>query len=739
MSNRVLNCTTCNDNSSITFVADDTLLPLYGGISSFSIIGLNSVGSLDESFIYGSGFNAVVNTIQIQSDGKILVGGNFTEYDNTGANRIIRLNSDGSIDNTFVIGSGFSDEVVTIAIQSDGKILVGGGFLSYNGTGANGIIRLNTDGSIDGTFVDGSGFNGTVLTISIQSDGKILVGGVFTDYDGTGAKNIIRLNSNGSIDNTFVYGTGFNALVRIITIQPDGKILVGGYFSDYNGTPLNNIIRLNSNGSIDNTFVYGSGFNDVIYTISIQLDDKILVGGSFTSYNGTVSNYIIRLNSDGSIDDTFVYGTGFNVLVRIIQIQSNGKILVGGSFTNYNGTFSNYIIRLNSDGSIDNTFVIGNGFNAVVNTIQIQSDGTLLVGGGFATYKATYISKIIRLNTNGLYDSSLFYNVGFDGEVYIIDYQSDGKILVGGSFISYNGTFSNYIIRLNSDGSVDDTFVIGNGFDGPVNTIQIQSDGKILVGGNFTGYDGITLKSIIRLNSDGSIDDTFVIGDGFDGVVNTIVLQSDEKILVGGDFSNYDSITSKKIIRLNSNGSIDNTFVGAFGDSVYTIQIQSDGKILVGGNFTEYNGTGSNYIIRLNSDGSVDGTFIYGSGFDSNVNTITIQSDGKILIGGNFNSYPLNEGVFQLREGNCVLINSYGAVSKNQSERLITFGPFSSCIECTTPDDSAGIESIICVSCDDPESVTPTSVPHAIYINAQGRAIAQINTVEMGGFNGLNN
>jgi uncharacterized delta-60 repeat protein len=435
MSNRGLNCTTCNDNSSITFVADDTLLPLYGGISSFSIIGLNSVGSLDESFIYGSGFNAIVNTIQIQSDGKILVGGNFTEYDNTGANRIIRLNSDGSIDETFVYGSGFNDEVVTIAIQSDGKILVGGAFAQYDGTLSNYIIRLNSDGSVDNTFSVGTGFNSTVLTISIQSDGKILVGGVFTSYKGTGAKNIIRLNSNGSIDNTFVYGTGFNVLVRIIQIQSDGKILVGGDFQDYDGIP---------------------------------------------AYK---------------------------------------------------------IIRLNPDGSIDNTFINGSGFNSIVNTIQIQSDG----------------------------------------------------------------------------------------------------------------------------------------------------------------------------------------------------------KILVGGNFTEYNGTVTNYIIRLNSDGSIDNTFNVGAGFNAAVLTISIQSDGKILIGGNFNSYPLNEGVFQLREGNCVLINSYGVVSRNQSERLITFGPFSSCIECTTPDDSAGIESIICVSCDDPESVTPTSVPHAIYINAQGRAIAQINTVEMGGFNGLNN
>jgi uncharacterized delta-60 repeat protein len=801
------------------------------------------VGSLDESFIYGSGFNAIVNTIQIQSDGKILVGGEFTEYDGIPSNYIIRLNSDGSIDNTFDIGDGFDGTVRTISIQSDGKILVGGGFATYNGTPSNYIIRLNSDGSIDNTFDIGEGFDNTVNTIQIQSDGKILIGGVFSSYDGIPANRIIRLNSDGSIDDTFVIGEGFDNWVYTIQIQIDGKILVGGIFTSYDNTNAFYIVRLNSDGSIDDTFVIGGGFNGGVRTIEIQSDSKILVGGDFTEYDGTPSNYFIRLNSDGSIDNTFVIGTGFDNWVYTIQIQIDGKILVGGNFSSYDGILSKFIIRLNSDGSIDNTFVVGTGFNNTVLTMLIKDNGTLLIGGGFSSYKQTTINKIIRLNTSGLYDGSLFYNVGFDNEVFTIALQSDGKILVGGGFTSYDGTFSNNIIRLNSDGSIDNTFVIGGGFNGQVNTIQIQSDGKILigggfseydtapssgiirlnsdgsvdntfvvgdgfnnvvytieiqsdgkilVGGNFLNYDGTSSNNIIRLNSDGSIDNTFVIGGGFDGAVNTIVLQSDEKILVGGDFSNYDSITSKKIIRLNSDGSIDNTFVigsgfsdsvrtiavqsngkiliggsftdydsipanyiirlnsdgsvdntfvnnAGFSNQVFTIQIQSDGKILVGGSFGTYDETPSNYFIRLNSDGSIDDTFVIGNGFNDSVYTIQIQSDGKILVGGNFSSYPLNNGVFQLSDGSCVLLESYGVVSRNQPERLITFGPFLSCIECSTPDDSAGVESIICISCDDVYSVTATTVPHAIYLNNQGRAIFQINTVAIGGFNGLNN
>jgi len=841
MSNRILNCTTCNDNSPITFVADDSLIPLYGGIPASFIIGLNSVGLIDESFIYGAGFDNIVYTIQIQSDEKILVGGPFSSYDGIPANKIIRLNSDGSIDNTFVIGVGFNDTVRTIAIQSDGKILVGGGFSSYDGVSSNYIIRLNSDGSIDDTFVIGDGFDNIVYTIQIQSDGKILVGGNFGNYDGTSANRIIRLNSDGSVDNTFIVGDGFDNIVNTIQIQSDEKILIGGIFTSYDNTNAFNIVRLNSLGSIDNTFVVGNGFNGQVNTIQIQSDGKILVGGQFTTYDGVSSNYIIRLNSDGSIDNTFDIGTGFDNWVYTIQIQIDGKILVGGNFSSYDGIPSNFIIRLNSDGSVDNTFSVGTGFNSTVLTMLIKDNGTLLIGGGFYLYKPTTINRIIRLNTNGVYDSSLFYNIGFNELVRTIDIQLDGKILVGGDFQNYDGTVSNYIIRLNSDGSIDDTFIIGdafdglvrtidiqldgkilvggdfqnydgtasygiirlnsdgsidntfvvgNGFNGQVYTIQIQTNGKILVGGKFNQYDGTSSNNIIRLNSDGSIDDTFVIGGGFDDNVYSIQVQSDEKIIVGGDFSNYDSITSKRIIRLNSDGSIDNTVGSGFDGNVLTIQIQSDGKILVGGNFTDYdgipanniirlnsdgsidntfvNGTGfssmvftiqiqsdgkilvggsfgtynetpSNYIIRLNSDGSIDDTFVIGGGFNDNVYTIQIQSDGKILAGGAFSSYPLNSGVFQLQEGNCVSLDSYGVVSRNQPERLITFGPFISCIECSTPDDSAGVESIICISCDDVYSVTATTVPHAIYLNNQGRAISQINTVGIGGFNGLNN
>jgi len=315
----------------------------------------------------------VFNTVQ-QIDNKIIAVGNFTSFSGVTTNRIVRLNSDLTRDNTFSIGTGFNGLVHSIQLQSDEKIIVGGTFTSYSGVTSNRIIRLNTDGSIDNTFNIGTGFGGTVYVTKIQSDGKIIVGGSFALYSGVTSNRIIRLNTDGSIDNTFSVGTGFGDVspwTYSFDVQSDGKIIVGGDFTSYSGVSLNRIVRLNTDGSIDNTFSIGTGFDNLVYVTKIQSDGKTLVGGNFTSYSGVTSNRIIRLNTDGSIDNTFNIGTGVDDSIYDIVIQSDGKIMLGGEFISYNGTTSNYIIRLNTNGSIDNTFSIGTGFNGTVREINL--------------------------------------------------------------------------------------------------------------------------------------------------------------------------------------------------------------------------------------------------------------------------------------------------------------------------------------------------------------------------------
>jgi len=319
-------------------------------------------------------------------------------------------------------------------------------------------------------------------------------------------------------------------------------------------------------------------------------------------------------------------------------------------------------------GTVDYSFPAGegygnDGFDGAVYHIAVDSDGRYVIGGGFVNYyyngSGYEYNRLIRLNTDGTIDESFdisynedCYGGGFDDTVYTLEIQPDGKILVGGAFTRFDrdgdcDTF-NRIIRLNSDGSRDTTFNVGDGFNDEVLDIHVQPDGKILVGGWFTQYNNVDAYRIIRLNSNGSIDSSFLIGDGdvaFSGpddcYVNVIELQSDGKILVGGYFTTYGFNTQNYITRLNSDGTLDTTFQtgNGFDAEVMTIALQSDGKIIVGGYFYLFdnNDLFSGHIVRLSSNGTLD--TLFGYGLDNQVHSLAIQSDGKILVGGYFNNY----------------------------------------------------------------------------------------------------
>jgi uncharacterized delta-60 repeat protein len=356
------------------------LFTLYNSISQFLISVLNPNGSINSSFnnyFSGSSGGGPLTIEQQKIDNKVIVGGNFTSYNSVPtAWGIMRINIDGSVDNSFNNAPNFGlinlsgvlvrGSVLALKTQLDGKVVVGGNFTRLNGTLTyNCIARLNSDGSIDGGFTIGSGFNNNIYQhgIQLQSDNKLIVTGAFSTYNGVSANCIIRLNTDGTKDTSFNYGTGFartglNPLAYASDFQSSGKIITVGIFERYNGTTSNNIVRINTNGSIDNTFAVGTGLSAVAGCVAIQSDDKILVGGNFTSYNGNASNRLVRLNSNGTYDNTFNVGTGFgtagDAYVDTIVIQSDGKIVVSGAFTTYNGTTVNRIIRLNTDGSIDN-------------------------------------------------------------------------------------------------------------------------------------------------------------------------------------------------------------------------------------------------------------------------------------------------------------------------------------------------------------------------------------------------
>ena len=356
-------------------------------------------GTIDPTFNpTGDGANDAVFSTSLQPDEKVLIAGSFTAYNGTATNHVARLNSDGQLDPSFNTGSGTNGEVWSTLVQPDGKILIAGDFTSYDGINRHRIARLNTDGSLDSSFDPGNGANNDVWTMALQPDGKVLVGGDFTVFNGLIQNRITRLNPDGSLDASFDTGSGSDGTVLSFALDSSGRILIGGNFSNVNGMAWNNIGRLGSTGNLDLSFDPGSGPSSTVFTIRMLPDEKIMIGGVFGSYNGTTRKHIARLEADGALDSSFDPGAGPNATVISMAVQMDGNLLIGGVFTNYAGIARGRVARVNPDGSLDSSFDPGTGAASSVRTIALRLDGKVIVAGLFTSFDGTGCGRIARVH-----------------------------------------------------------------------------------------------------------------------------------------------------------------------------------------------------------------------------------------------------------------------------------------------------------------------------------------------------
>lgn len=345
--------------------------------------------------------NQSVYAMAVQPDGKILLGGLFWTLGGQSRNYIGRLNTDGTLDAAFNPGADY--DVLTLCLQLDGKILVAGRFTTLTGQARSNIGRLTSNGALDVSFNPAA--NSAVYCMAEQGDGKIMIGGQFTTVGGSPRARIARLNSDGSLDITF--NPGADAQVFTLALQPDGRILVGGLFSTLGGQTRNRIGRLNSDGTLDTGF--DAGANEHVDALAIQADGKILVGGFFNTIGGHAQTNIARLHPDGTVDTTF--NPGANSAVGSLCLQTDGKILVGGFFTTLCGETRDLLGRLNADGTLDHTFNLTTNYGAGLNALTVQPDGKILIGGSFFSLGAQPRYNIGRVVNTALSTESL----AFDG------------------------------------------------------------------------------------------------------------------------------------------------------------------------------------------------------------------------------------------------------------------------------------------------------------------------------------
>jgi|GEM_PF-1505579 len=377
----------------------------------------------------------------------------------------------------FSTGIGFDtnagSEVRAVAALANGNVLVGGVFSTYRGLAAapDNLLRLLPDGRPDPAFnAGGSGFVGAVNAVAALPDGKVLVGGAFTSYNGTVLSQpyLLRLLADGSLDPTFnPGGLGLDAPVRALAAMPDGRVVLGGDFSRYNDRPMGRIARLLSNGALDPSFNDSAvGFESgIVYALVVRPDGRIMVGTSGQNrYNSAPAPIgLLRLTPDGGLDPLFSFSStpGFGTgTVRALALLPDGRIMVGGEFTTYHGitNIPANLIRVQTTGVTDFTFNINAaGFNGMVTALALQPDGNIVVGGHFTSYNgnAAAPDHLLRLTPTAVLDASFG---GPDGPVLAVALQGDGAVLAGGSFSSYaGGNAPANLVRVGAAGALNNT------------------------------------------------------------------------------------------------------------------------------------------------------------------------------------------------------------------------------------------------------------------------------------------
>lgn len=572
----------------------------YKGTTRQRIAKINTTdASLDAVFDTASGFSGSVNVILL-SGTDIYAGGFFGYYKGVFRPSIAKISAtDASLNTTFLPSTGFNSSVETLLLSGT-QLYVGGQFTSYQGSAYQRLIKLSSvDASPDLTFDTASGFSSTVRRILLNNN-DLYVGGDFTTYKGITRQRIAKVNAtSAALDIVFdsAIGASYNVFSLLLN---QNQLYVGGQFSSYQGyTAFNRWGKLDLDyGRIPNEFIYLNGFifNGVVECQVIS-GNFIYLAGSFTTVadkSGTLYNRerIVKIDLTTSLVDTsFDSASGFNNTVRDIII-SGSSLYVGGFFTTYKGIARQRIAKIDTiTGSLDTTFDTASGFSSGSVYQMAISSNDLYVGGEFSSYKGNSRRSVVKLNATDASLDLTFDNVtGFpSGDVRAL-ILSGNDLYLGGTFSSYKGTTRQNIVKINATtAALDTTFDSSTGFSNTISKMAISGSSLYAVG-FFTTYKGIASQYLAKISTvDASLDLTFDTTTGFDGSPKNVLVAGTDIYVAGGT---YKGVLRQGIAKLNATtAALDTTFDTSYGFNslVYSMLLVS-GNLYVIGAFTNYRG-----------------------------------------------------------------------------------------------------------------------------------------------------
>lgn len=658
-----------NQDNSIYVGGDFT--QFKGENTESKLIKLTPFGNIDYSFNANS-YNRRALVIKTLANGKILVGSAASSISLGGLDM---FNPDGTIDEEFNIGSGFNNDVNDFVIQGDGKIVVVGEFYQFNNSPVNKVIRLNSDGSLDTTFNFSNSLTvpwdvPRIECVKIDNYGRILIGGYF---DGS----IFRLNNNGSIQAQFKPNNEFGLSIRQIIngteyllpgtiedilVTENDEIIGVGYFESYGNESIevNNIVRFSESASIDLNFLVNSGADLAIAQIEKADNNNYILMGSFNYFQDFPVSNLCMIDLSGNINTSFNAGNSYDSVIRSMSINNN-IYAVGGEFEYYNGGYAGRIISSSTTGI--NQFS-QEGFDYDVQGLFNNNNNALYVFGEFNQFNDQQVNGLVKLNEEGFSDESFNIGLGFNGLIKDLVVLPNEDIIAVGEFTSFNNISTNRIVKLHPDGSIDTSFQSVQGFDqAPYDIELVDSENAVLISGSFNTYNNTQRKSIIKLNLDGSIATGFnpnsvIIGD----VVVRKMVNFNSNFLIA-----YQSLSgnySSGVKLMNSSGQSDTNFQSINLLNVTDIKINSNNKILV-------STSAAPYLQKYNSNGTNDTSFLFST--ESNypightntfwapsIQSISIDENNNIYAGGFFNYFRDRNTGELLDQNNFIVLNENG-------------------------------------------------------------------------------